>query len=88
MANKVFKVSGVQGEKGDPADVGLTVGIVVGAAIFLLIAYIVINLLAPKGIFKAAGANLEETKTDRSYHELQEKNQNDIMLTEDIRLRF
>ena len=79
---------GEQGVKGDPADIAMTIGLIIGATVFLLLAYIIVNVLAPRGIFKPAKADLSDPPQYMGYRELEEKNQNDVLLQKDIRLRF
>ena len=80
-------IQGLQGEQGAPADIGLTVGIVAGAVLLLIAFYIIINVLAPKGIFKKAGADLSDSKNHYTEF-VEEKHKTDILLQNDLRLRF
>ena len=85
----------MKGEEGSPADIGVTIGIIAIAAVFLLVSYIIINLLAPGGVFRnrnnrgGPGANLKNDAYDYvEIEEIEERNKNDVLVSNDIRLRF
>ena len=88
-------IQGLKGEEGSAADIGVTIGIIAIAAVFLLVSYIIINLLAPGGVFRnrndrgRPGANLKDETYDYiEIDEMDERNKNDVLVSNDIRLRF